>query len=94
MDCANPLCKAFVERGIQTLKHEVLIGFCGINQRHLDPILQIGADRYNHRKGHSGRDHLPPVRDEGDPPVVNLVKHKLVCHAELGGHLKAYRAAA
>jgi hypothetical protein len=79
---------AFVERIIQTLKHEVLNGFCVVNGQHLDHILKIGADWYNKRRGHSGWDHLPPVGDVSDPPAVNLAKHKLVCHTELGGYLK------
>jgi len=89
-----PILQAFVERVIQTLKHEVLKGFCVVNEKHLDHILKIGADWYNKRRGHTGRDHLPPVRDDGDPPVVDLTKHMPVCHTELGGHLKSYRAAA
>jgi putative transposase len=90
----SPNLQAFVERVIQTLKREVLHGFCVVNEQHLDHILRVGADWYNKRRGHSGRDHLPPVRDSDDPPVVDLAKHKLVCHTELGGHLKSYRAAA
>ena len=90
----SPNLQAFVERVIQTLKHEVLNGFCVIHEQHLDHILKTGADWYNHGRSHSGRDHLPPVRDDEDPPVVDLGKHKLVCHTELGGHLKAYRATA
>jgi putative transposase len=87
----SPNLQAFVERAIQTLKHEVLNGFCVVNEKHLDRILRIGADWYNRRRGHSGRDHLPPVRENDDPPVIDLRKHKLVCHTELGGHLKSYR---
>jgi putative transposase len=90
----SPNLQAFVERVIQTLKHEVLNGFCVVSEQHLNHILRIGADWYNKRRGHSGRDNLPPVRDSGDPPVVDLKTHKLVCHTELGGHLKSYRAAA
>jgi len=89
-----PNLQAFVERVIQTLKHEVQNGFCVVNERHLDHILRVGTDWYNKRSGHSGRDHLPPVRDEEDSPVVDLTTNKLVCHTELGGHLKSYRAAA
>ena len=90
----SPNLQAFVERVIQTLKHEVLNGFCIVSEQHLNHIFRIGADWYNKRRGHSGRDNLPPVRDDGDPPVVDLTKHKLVCHTELGGHLKSYRTAA
>lgn len=90
----SPNLQAFVERVIQTLKHGVLNGFCIVNEKHLDHILKIGADWYNKRRGHTGRDQLPPVRESDDPPRLDLRKHKLICHAELGGHLKSYRAAA
>jgi putative transposase len=90
----SPNLQAFVERVIQTLKHEVLNGFCVVNERHLDYLLKVGSDWYNKRRGHSGRDNLPPVRDSGEPPTVDLAKQKLICMEELGGHLKSYRAAA
>jgi putative transposase len=72
----------------------VLNAFCVVSERHLDHILKTGADWYNRRRGHSARDHLPPVRDEGEPQAVDLIRHKIVCHTELGGYLKSYRAAA
>ena len=91
----SPNLQAFVERVIQTLKHEILNGFCIVSdEKHLDDILKVGTDWYNHRRGHSGRDHLPPVRDEESPPTVDLTYQKRVCHTELGGLLKSYRAAA
>jgi putative transposase len=90
----SPNLQAYVERVIQTLKHEVLNAFCVVNEKHLDHFLKVGADWYNKRRGHSGRDHLPPVREIDDPPIIDLAKHKLVYHTEIGGHLKSYRAAA
>ncbi len=90
----SPNLQAFVERVIQTLKHEVLNAFCVVSEQHLDHTLKIGADWYNHRRGHSGRDHLPPVRERDDPPSVDFKKQKIVCDSELGGYLKSYRAAA
>lgn len=81
----SPNLQAFVERVIQTLKHEVLNGFCVINERHPDHILRIGADWYNHLRGHGGRNHLPPVHDVCEPPLIDLAKRKLVCRAERGG---------
>ena len=90
----SPNLQAHVERVIQTLKNEVLNGFCIVTNQHLDNILRTAVDWYNRRRGHSARDHLPPVRDDGEPPLVDLAKRKLVCHTELGGHLKSYRAAA
>jgi putative transposase len=90
----SPNLQAFVERVIQTLKHEVLNGFCVVSERHLNHILRVGADWYNQRRGHTGRDHRPPIRDHDQPPIVDLARRALVCHTELGGHLKSYRPAA
>lgn len=59
-----------------------------------DHILKAGADCYNKRRSHSDRDHLPPTRDEGEPPVIELAKRQLVCRSELGGQLNSYRAVA
>jgi putative transposase len=89
----SPNLQAFVERVIQTLKHEVLNAFCVVNEKHLDHILRVSQDWYNHRRGHTGRDQLPPVRSQGTPRVVDLTKQRLVCHTELGGHIKSYHAA-
>jgi putative transposase len=72
----------------------VLNGFCVVSEKHLDHILRRAADWYNHRRCHSARGNLPPVRNEGNPAVINLKKAKIVCDSELGGHLKSYRAAA
>lgn len=90
----SPNLQAFVKRVIQTLKHEILNGCCVVSERHLDHILRIGADWYNHRRGHTGRDHLPPIRDDDQPLTVDLTKRVLVCQTDLGGHLKSYRQAA
>jgi putative transposase len=90
----SPNLQAFVERVIQTLKHEVLNAFCVVSEKHLDHILRVSQGWYNYRRGHSGRDHLPPVRDEATAPVADLAKHRIECRTELGGHLKSYRQAA
>ena len=79
---------------MQTLKHEVLNGFCVVSEWHMDHILRRAADWYNQRRCHSARGDLPPVRAEGDPPMVDLKKAKIVCDSELGGYPKSYRAAA
>jgi putative transposase len=90
----SPNLQPFAERVIQTLKHEVLNGFCVVSERHLNHILRIGADWYNRRRGHTGRDHRPPIRDAYQPPAVDLARRALACETELGGHLKSYRPAA
>lgn len=86
--------QAFVERVIQTIKHEVLNAFCILNQAHLNFILRVAQDWYNFMRGHSGRDHLPPIRDADSPAVFDFVKDKAVCREELGGQLKSYQRAA
>jgi putative transposase len=90
----SPNLQAFVERVIQTLKHEVLNAFCILSEKHLDHILRVSNDWYNHRRGHSARDQLPPVRDADPPPTNELRTTRLECYTELGGLLKSYRPAA
>ena len=89
----SPNLQAYVERVIQTLKHEVLNGFCIVSDSHLNHILRTAQQWYNHRRGHSACNHLPPIRESDTPATLDLVKHQLVCVEELGGHLKSYRAA-
>jgi hypothetical protein len=36
--------QASFERAVQTLKHEVLNGFCVVSERHLDHVLRRAAD--------------------------------------------------
>ena len=90
----SPNLQAHVERVIQTIKHEVLNAFCIVTNEHLDGILRTTQSWYNHRRGHSARAHLPPVRDDDSPPTIDLKKTKVQCHTELGGLLKSYRPAA
>ncbi|MEM1228823.1 MAG: integrase core domain-containing protein [Planctomycetota bacterium] len=91
---ASPNLQAHVERVIQTIKHEILNGFIVVTNQQLDVILRQGSHWYNTRRGHSARDHLPPVRDEDSPPTIDLKTTKIKCLADLGGLLKSYRPAA
>ncbi len=90
----SPNLQAHVERVIQTIKHEVLNGFCIVNNSHLDHILRVTQEWYNNRRCHSAQDDLPPVRTVAPSEPIDLSKHKLICDEELGGHHKSYRAAA
>jgi len=90
----SPNLQAHVERVIQTIKHEVLNAFCIVSNVHLNHLLRVTQDWYNHRRGHSAREHLPPIREPDSPPTIDLATQKLVCVEELGGHLKSYHAAA
>jgi putative transposase len=88
----SPNLQAFVERVVQTLKHEVLNAFCIVNEQQSDHILTRGADWYNNRRCHSERDNRPPIRDEAEPKVIDLATRRIECVGELGGQLKSYRA--
>jgi len=90
----SPNLQAHVERVIQTIKHEVLNAFCIVSNQHLDKILRTTQSWYNHRRCHSSREHLPPVRDEIPTVFEKFSKSKVVCESELGGHLMSYRRAA
>jgi len=90
----SPNLQAHAERVIQTIKHEILHGFVIITNQQLDVILRRGSEWYNTRRGHSARDHLPPVRDDDSPPTSDLKTAEIDCHAELGSLLKSYRPTA
>ncbi|MGB7326659.1 MAG: integrase core domain-containing protein [Rubripirellula sp.] len=90
----SPNLQAHVERVIQTIKHEVLNAFCIVTNAHLDGILRTTESWYNKRRGHSSRDHLPPIRDEAVTLPTKFSKDRIVCDSELGGHLLSYRQVA
>lgn len=90
----SPNLQAHVERVIQTIKHEVLNAFCIVTNEHLDSILRVTQDWYNNRRGHSSRDHLPPLFQSADVASRRLEKAQVVCDSELGGHLRSYRRVA
>ncbi len=101
MDCEvkpitpmSPNLQAHVERVIQTIKHEVLNGFCIVSNSHLDYILRVTQNWYNHRRCHSARDNMPSARTLTSIEPIELSRHRLICDEELGGHLKSYRATA
>ncbi len=81
----SPNLQAFIERVIQTIKHEVLSEFCVVSEEHLNYILRTTMDWYNHRRGHSGREHLPPIRAADSPTVFDFSKDRFACREELGG---------
>ena len=78
-------------RCLKTVAEDV---FCMVSNSHLDYLLNVTQGWYNHRKGHSARDHLPPIRESNSPPTIDFSKQKLAYVEELGGHQKSYRDAA
>ena len=89
----SPNLQAYVERVIQTIKHEVLNAFCIVTNEHLDGILRTTQRWYNKQRGHSSRDHLPPIRDEKASLPIKFSKELVACDSQLGGHLRSYRSA-
>ncbi|TWU44465.1 hypothetical protein Poly51_61800 [Rubripirellula tenax] len=57
-------------------------------------ILRTTQSWYNQRRGHSSRDHLPPIRDDAVTVPIKFSKDNVVCDLQLGGHLLSYRHAA
>lgn len=86
----SPNLQARVERAIQTLKYECLNAFVVVSQRHLNYIVREFQIWYNHERGHTARDHLPPACEERPEPVTSLKPGDIVCTTRLGGHLKSY----
>lgn len=86
----SPNLQAHVERAIQTLKHECLNAFVVISQKHLNYIVREFQAWYNHERGHSACDHLPPALEQKPESVMTLKLSDVVCTTWLGGHLKAY----
>lgn len=83
--------QAYVERVIQTIKHDVLNAFCIVINERLDGIVRTTQRWYNQRRGHSSRDHLPPICDNTVTVPIKFSKDNVVCDSELGGHLLSYR---
>lgn len=55
-----PNLRAYVERVIQTIQHEVLNAFIVIGERHFNSILKTAQNWYNANRSHSARDNLHP----------------------------------
>lgn len=86
----SPNLQAHVERAIQTLKHECLNAFVVSSERHLNFIVREFQRWYNHERGHSARDHLPPACEKKPEGVNEIKRGDVICTTRLGGHLKAY----
>jgi putative transposase len=89
----SPNLQAHVERAIQTIKHEMVNAFCIVTNEHLNGILRTTQSWYNECRGHSERDHLPPMRNKLSLPLRPFSKERVVCDALLGVHLVSYRRA-
>lgn len=89
-----PNLNAFVERWIQSLKHEALNHFIVFGIEHFDHIVREYAADYLERRPHQGLGNRLIEAADGDerPAVVNL--DQVHCETRLGGLLKHYYHAA
>jgi putative transposase len=91
--CA-PNMQAYVERVIQTLRHELLDHFLIFGTQHLDHLGKTYLDFYHRLRPHQGLNNVPPVRDKsrrkksGDTETISLADIR--CEKQLGGLLKSY----
>ncbi len=96
----SPNTLAFVERFIQTLKHEVLDYFIAFGAKHLDFLVSEAVAHYHAERPHQGLDNelivLPrssPSKKKSKPAVVQELTISLSsvgCRKRLGGLLKHY----
>jgi len=89
-----PNLNAFIERWIQSLKHEALNHFVVFGLVHFDHIVREFVDYYHDCRPHQGiGNRLIGFEDSDVPPVIDNVE-QLECESRLGGLLKTYRRAA
>jgi len=89
-----PNLNAFVERWIQSLKHEALNHFIVFGLAHFDHIVSEFVDYYHDCRPHQGiGNRLIGAEDSDRPPLIDDVE-QLECESRLGGLLRTYRRAA
>jgi putative transposase len=89
-----PNLNAFVERWIQSLKHEALNHFVVFGLAHFDHIVREFVNYYHDCRPHQGiGNRLIGAEHADEPPQIESVE-QLECDWRLGGLLKTYRRAA
>jgi putative transposase len=89
-----PNLNAFVERWIQSVKHEALNHFVVFGLAHFDHIVREFVDYYHLSRPHQGiGNRLIGADDSDGPPQIEGIE-QLECESRLGGLLKTYRRAA
>jgi putative transposase len=89
-----PNLNAFIERWIQSLKHEALNHFVVLGLAHFDHIVSEFVDYYHDCRPHQGiGNRLIGAGSQDVPPLVESID-QLECESRLGGLLKTYRRAA
>jgi putative transposase len=89
-----PNLNAFVERWVQSLKHEALNHFVVFGLAHFDHVVREIVDYYHDCRPHQGIGNRLSGTDAQDvPPLIESIE-QLECESRLGGLLNTYRRAA
>lgn len=89
-----PNLNAFVERWIQSLKHEALNHFIAFGLEDFDHIVREFVSYYHDRRPHQGiGNRLIDEEEAGDVAPIESID-QLRCRSRLGGLLKSYSRAA
>ncbi len=87
----SPNLNAYIERWIQSIKHECLDHFIVFGERHLRYLVEEYVDYYHHQRPHQGLSNEPlhglQLIEEPDQP--DDASH-IICNSRLGGLLKHY----
>ena len=89
-----PNLNAFVERWIQSVKHEALNHFVVFGLQHFDHVVSEFVAYYHDCRPHQGIGNRLIGADETEgPPLIESIE-QLACESRLGGLIKSYRRAA
>jgi transposase InsO family protein len=87
-----PKANAIAERFVRTVRAECLDWLLILNRRHLERVLRVYVDHYNHHRQHRALELKPP---QGDEPPPTLTTREIRRRDRLGGLIhEYYRAAA
>ena len=89
-----PNLNAFIERWIQSVKHEALDPFILFGLAHFDQIVSEYVSYYHDSRPHQGIGKRLLCDDEGGEPPAVVSLDQIRCETRLGGLLKHYHRAA
>jgi putative transposase len=92
-----PNMNAFVERWVQSVKHEALNYFMVFGLEHFDYIVSEFVEYYHEQRPHQGlgnrllpRPGAPPDNTDDEPASLPLDLPQIKCETRLGGLLRHY----
>jgi putative transposase len=85
-----PNQNAFIERWIQSIKHECLRNFIVFGQTHFDFLVAEYTSYYNELRPHQALGNRPLTGEWPDTNEPIKSGRQVVCHTRLGGMLKHY----